>query len=101
MHYMLFYEKVEDYAVREKPLREAHRAHVQAAVRRGELVLGGSLADPIDGAVVVLFRADSPDTAEAFAAADPYVQNGVVSRYRVRAWHTVVGHDAAMPSPEP
>jgi uncharacterized protein YciI len=32
-----------------------------------------------------------------FAAADPYVLNGLVKRYWVRAWTTVVGKDAQMP----
>jgi uncharacterized protein YciI len=101
MHYLLFYEKAPDYADREAPLRAAHRAYVQAAARRGELLLGGSLADPADGAAVLLFRADSPATAEAFAAGDPYVQHEVVSRWRVRAWETVVGEGAAHPLPDP
>jgi uncharacterized protein YciI len=100
MHYLLFYEKVPDHANREGPLRAAHRDYVQAAARRGELLLGGSLADPTDGAAVLLFRADAPAAVEAFAAADPYVRHGVVSRWRVRAWETVVGAGAAIPLPD-
>lgn len=100
MHYLLFYEKAPDYAVRQGPLQAPHLAYVQAAVRRGELVLGGSLADPTDGAAVLLFRADTPAVAEDFAKADPYVVHGVVSRWRVRAWETVVGKDAAIPLPD-
>ena len=100
MHYLLFYEKAPDYAVRQGSLQAPHLAYVQAAVRRGDLVLGGSLADPTDGAAVLLFRADSPAVAEAFAKADPYVTHGVVSKWRVRAWETVVGEGAALPLPE-
>jgi hypothetical protein len=44
---------------------------------------------------VLLFSGESPATAEAFAVADPYVRNGLVTRWRVRAWTTVVGADAA------
>jgi uncharacterized protein YciI len=99
MHYLLFYDVVPDYVERRVPLRAAHLAHARAAVRRGDLVLGGALTDPTDGAVL-LFRADSPAVAEAFAAADPYVRHGLVTRWRVRAWATVVGDDAAMPLPE-
>lgn len=99
MHYLLFYEKAPDYAVRQEPLQAPHLAYVQAAVRRGELILGGSLSDPADGAAVLLFQADSPTVAEAFAKADPYVIHGVVNRWRVRAWETVVGKDAALPLP--
>jgi uncharacterized protein YciI len=101
MHYLLFYEKVPGYAEREGPLRAVHRAHVRAAVSRGELILGGPLADPLDGAQALLFRADSAATAEAFAAADPYVLHGIVNRWRVRSWQTVVGEGAAVPLPEP
>jgi uncharacterized protein YciI len=100
MHYLLFYEKVPDYAAREGTSRAAHRDHVLAAVRQGELILAGSLADPLDGAAILLFRSDGPATAEAFARADPYVQSGVVNRWRVRAWETVVGEGAARPSPQ-
>ncbi len=100
MHYLLFYEKAPDYAQREPPLLAAHRAHVFAAVARGDLILGGPLTYPTDGANVLLFRADSAATAEAFAGADPYVQNGIVNRWHVREWQTVVGKDAACPLPE-
>jgi uncharacterized protein YciI len=34
--------------------------------------------------------------AEQFAAADPYVLNGLVTRWRVREWTTVVGPGAAV-----
>ena len=56
-------------------------------------MLGGALADPIDGAVL-LFRGDSPNAAESFAETDPYVLNGLVKSWRVREWTTVVGEDA-------
>jgi uncharacterized protein YciI len=97
MHYLLFYDKVPDYADRQAPLQSAHRDHVQAAVDRGEQLLGGMLADPTDGSAVILFQADSPATVDAFAAADPYVRHGVVNRWRVRQWETIVGTGAAVP----
>ena len=59
-------------------------------------MLAGALADPIDRAVF-LFHADSPAPAEAFAKADPYVTNGLVTRWRVRPWTTVVGEHASTP----
>ncbi len=90
MHYLLFYDVVPDYVERRAALRVEHLDVARAAHARGELVLGGALADPVDGAVLV-FRGDSPAAAEAFAAADPYVRNGLVTRWRVRKWATVVG----------
>lgn len=98
MHYLLFYDVVADYAARRVPLRKAHIAHARAAVARGEIVLAGALADPVDGAVF-LFAGDTPAAAEAFAQADPYVTNGLVTSWRVRTWTTVVGPGAAVPLP--
>jgi uncharacterized protein YciI len=98
MHYLLFYDGGPGYAERRVPFRAAHLAYARAAADRGELLLGGAYADPIDGAVL-LFECDSPAPVEAFAAADPYVTNGVVTGWRVRAWTTVVGDRAAGPPP--
>jgi uncharacterized protein YciI len=98
MHYLLFYDVVTDYVTKRVPLRSAHLAYARRAVERGELVLGGALANPVDGAVL-LFRGSSPAVAEAFAAEDPYVLNGLVLRWRVREWTTVVGTHAASPIP--
>lgn len=96
MHYLLFYDVVPDYAERRLPFRAAHLAHAWAAVDRGELVLGGALADPTDGAVL-LFECASPDVIEAFVKADPYVINGLITGWRVRPWTTVVGEGATNP----
>ncbi|HEX4607102.1 MAG TPA: YciI-like protein [Urbifossiella sp.] len=98
MHYLLFYDVVSDYAERRTPLRAEHLALARAAHARGELVLGGALADPVDGAVL-LFTGDTPAAAEAFARADPYVHHGLVTAWRVRAWTTVVGDGAAVRLP--
>ena len=93
MHYLLIYDLADDYMERRGPLRAEHLGLAKAAEARGELILAGAMANPPDGAVL-LFRGDSPEAAEAFAAADPYVKNGLVKRWRVREWTTVVGRDA-------
>ena len=98
MHYLLFYEVVEGYVERRAAFRDAHLAHARAAVARGELVLGGALTNPADGAVL-LFRGSSPEAAERFATLDPYVKNGLVKGWRVREWTTVVGPGAEVPLP--
>lgn len=95
MHYLLFYDVGEDYAERRGEFRSVHLQHARSAHQRGDLVLGGALADPMDGAVL-LFRGSSPEVAEQFARADPYVQNGLVRSWRVREWTTVVGDDPAV-----
>ena len=96
MHYLLFYEVGEDYVKRRAEFRVAHLEKAWQASERGELVLGGALANPVDGAVL-LFKGDSPEVAEKFAQADPYVTSGAVKRWYVREWNTVAGEDAAKP----
>jgi uncharacterized protein YciI len=95
-HFLLFYDFAADYLARRPEFREEHLAKAWAAHARGELVLGGALADPIDGAVL-LFAGASPRVAESFAREDPYVLNRLVTRWRVRAWTTVAGETAAAP----
>ena len=100
MHYLMFYEVADDYAEKRMPFRAAHIAYARKAVARGDLVLGGALASPADGAVFV-FRSATPAVAETFAAGDPYVVNGLVTKWRVREWTTVVGALAEAPLPDP
>ncbi len=95
-HYLLIYELADDYLDRRPRYRAEHLGRAWDAHARGELVLGGALSDPADTAVL-FFQGDSPEVAEAFARADPYVQNGLVRSWRVREWLTVVGTDAATP----
>jgi len=96
MHYLLVYDVTPDYVDRRAEFRSEHLTLAWAAHARGELVLGGALSDPVDGAIL-LFRGDTPGVAERFAAADPYVKHGLVTRWRVRGWSTVVGDDPAFP----
>lgn len=90
MYYLLLYDVVENYVEKRKPLREAHLDHAREALARGELVLAGAFTDPVDGAALV-FKGEDPSVAERFARNDPYVVNGLVETWRVRAWNVVVG----------
>ncbi|MGH8178740.1 MAG: YciI-like protein [Steroidobacter sp.] len=96
MHYLMFYEYTADYLERRGECRTDHLRHAWASQGRGELVLGGAYADPADGAVL-LFQCESADVPGQFAAADPYVKNGLVRRHWIRAWTTVVGDAATTP----
>ena len=92
MYYPLLYDVVEDYLERRTPLRDSHLSQAREAQARGELVMAGAFGEPIEGAALV-FRGDSPAAAEHFAQSDPYVQQGLVTRWRVQPWHVVVGSD--------
>jgi uncharacterized protein YciI len=96
MHYLLIYEFAPDYLARRPQHRDAHLTLAWQSAERGELVLGGAVGDPLEGAIL-LFRADSAAIPSAFAQADPYVSKGLVTRWRVAPWHTVAGDQASNP----
>ena len=96
MHYLLCYDLAADYLERRAQFRTEHLQLAWHAQERGELVLAGALAEPADTAIL-MFQGDSPAAAEAFAKADPYVAQGLVTGYRVRPWNTVVGDLAFTP----
>ncbi|WP_257305663.1 YciI-like protein [Geothrix campi] len=96
MHFLLIYEVGRDFVERRAEFRNEHLALAWEAHHRGELLLDGAVADPVD-MVVLLFQGDSPAGAQRFAAADPYVLHGLVQRWGVRPWITVVGAEASAP----
>ena len=96
MHYLLIYDLTPDYLERRGEFRAAHLELAWASSERGELVLGGALAEPTDKAYL-LFDTNKPEVVERFAQEDPYVKSGLVASWQVRLWTTVVGELAASP----
>lgn len=96
MHYLLTYDYTADYLERRGAYRNGHIAAAWQAQEKGELVLAGAAGDPLDSAVFV-FDCDSAAPIEAFVKADPYYVNGLVGRYTIKPWNTVVGKDAKTP----
>lgn len=90
MYYLLFYQTVENYVQRRAPYRDRHLSYADQARERGDLVMAGALADPVDGAVLV-FKSDTPAAAENFAKEDPYVKAGLIKEWKVRPWTVVIG----------
>ena len=85
---LLLYSYCENATEVRKPFRTAHLAAAQAAVQRGHLLLGGALADPVDGGVLAFV---GEHEAREFAENDPYVREGVVTEWTLREWSVVVG----------
>jgi uncharacterized protein YciI len=93
-YYALFYYVVDDYVARRPLYREDHLRLAREAHRRGELLLAGAFSDPPDRALLV-FRAADRSVVEDFVRNDPYVINGLVARWEVRAWTVVIGNEPA------
>lgn len=98
-YYVLLYHVIENFISCRAPYRDEHLRLARDAHRRGELLLAGALNDPADRALLV-FRAPDRATVEAFARHDPYVINGLVTRWEVRAWTVVIGNDPFKATPD-
>jgi uncharacterized protein YciI len=96
-HWLLTYTLAPDYLERRTALRAEHLALAQGATERGELLLGGAIyeagAPPAEA--LLLFAGDDASAAEEFARSDPYVAQGLVTRWSVREWTTVAGQWSA------
>jgi len=88
-YYLLFYHTVDGYVEKRAPFRNDHLRLVREAHGRGELIMAGALADPVDQAVLV-FRAPDTKVIEEFVRNDPYVQHGLITQWEIRAWTVVV-----------
>jgi uncharacterized protein YciI len=91
-YYALFYDVVDEFVARRTPYREEHLRLAREAHHRGELLLAGALSDPADRALLVFSTADR-SRVEDFARQDPYVINGLVTRWEIRSWAVVIGND--------
>jgi uncharacterized protein YciI len=89
VHLVLLYDYVEDIVERRAAHRELHLAHAGRARDEGKLVQGGALGDPPHTGMLV-FRVDDAAEVEAFAQADPYVREGLVTAWRIEPWNVVV-----------
>ena len=80
-------------AIRKEKLDE-HRAHFQkagGAVRAAGPMMTGS-GDDQCGSLIV-YEADTIDTARAFIEADPYARAGLFEQITVRRWQWLSGAD--------
>jgi uncharacterized protein len=96
-HYLLIYDVDPSFIRRRGEFRDEHLALAWKAAEAGHLLLAGALEEPTEHAFL-LFQGPSPDQATHFAESDPYVRHGLVKRWRVRQWNTVVGEHSASPT---
>jgi uncharacterized protein len=86
---LLLYEYVDEMLAHRAPHREAHLAALEAERQAGHVVIAGPYGDPPVGAVFVFSGVDG-DHVRAFVQADPYVQAGLVTSWRVQPYNAVV-----------
>jgi uncharacterized protein YciI len=88
--FALFYFSGADGRARVPEVFPRHHAYTRAfqAERPGELLFTGPFAEPVEGQPGAMNVFASRESAEEFAAADPFVTEGVVASWTVRLWLT-------------
>jgi len=68
---------------------------LRAAVRIARSISGWRAKRML--AALLIFQGESAAAAEAFARQDPYIKNGLVTKWKVRNWTVVVGNEPRPP----
>jgi uncharacterized protein len=90
-YYALIYHLVDDYMERRGQFREEHLKLAMELNQKNELILAGAFSDPPDTALLI-FRVADKSVIEDFVKNDPYVKNGLIAKWEIRAWTVVIGN---------
>ncbi len=88
MKYVMLYEAAGDFRAKVPAQLEAHRALWKKFHAEGRLLLVGPFTDEPAGGAMGIFATRA--AAEEFVRLDPFVTQGVVSRYTIREWNEVL-----------
>ena len=91
-YYALIYYLIDDYISRRAQFRDTHLKLAKEAKDRGELILAGAFSEPTDRALLVFNVADK-SVIEDFVTNDPYIKNGLVTKWEIRKWTVVIGNE--------
>jgi uncharacterized protein YciI len=83
--YVLLYESADDVLSKAQAHFAAHSARGQEFHEHGSLLAYGPFGDPQQEGSMAVFT--TREAAEEFARGDPFVLNGVVSSWEIRAWN--------------
>lgn len=90
--FVVFYETGPD-ALELLPVQyPAHKARGDEFASRGDLLMVGTFANPIEEGSMAVFR--TREAAEEFVADDPFVTSGAVGHWYLREWNEVLLTDS-------
>jgi uncharacterized protein YciI len=85
--HVLFYTSADDVLAKAPEHYPAHSARCDEFHARGSLLMVGTFGDPQREGSMAIFT--TREAAQEFVSEDPFVLNGVVSRWRIREWNEV------------
>jgi uncharacterized protein YciI len=86
MKIVCFYEMATDALSKVMAHYPMHRARLEEFHARGLLLAAGPLGNPPESAMAVF---TTQEAAEEFIKGDPFVTNGLVSKWRLVEWNVV------------
>jgi uncharacterized protein len=86
--YVVLYEAAPDVLQRAPEHMPAHSARIQEFHSRGDILMVGTFGDPVAQGAMSVFP--TREAAEAFVEEDPFVVNGLVTRWELREWNEVL-----------
>lgn len=84
MKIVAFYEMAPDALAKVRTYFPPHRARLDEFHARGVLFAAGPLSNPPEGAMAIFTTREG---AEEFIQGDPFVINGLVSKWRLVEWN--------------
>lgn len=87
--YVLFYESSSDVLAKAPLYLEKHCERWKEFNTRGLLLMVGPFGNPQEGAMGIF---TTREAAEEFVEGDPFVLNGVVSKWYVREWNEALAN---------
>ncbi|CAF0781149.1 unnamed protein product [Didymodactylos carnosus] len=88
--YILEYHYVKDATEKRQPYREEHLKLASKLAKANKIILAGATEQPPTGGVLI-WRNTSVEEITEFVRKDPYVQNGVVTKWTIKPFLAVVG----------
>ena len=88
VRYVLLYTSADDLLAKAPAHLPAHKARLDAFHADGTLLMVGTFGDPRAEDSMAIFT--TREAAEEFVAGDPFVLNGVVQRWELRAWDEIL-----------
>ena len=89
--FLLKYEYIPEVLEKRGPYREEHIALANQFIEEGSCLSGGPVGE-VDMQVPkgALFVFKDASSAQKYAEGDPYVANGIVTKYSIQEWNVVV-----------
>lgn len=86
MFFETLYDSLEDAVSKAPDVIVAHRARSNALHARGTLLMSGAFLNNPEEALRTMVICATQEAAEEYAKGDPFVLNGMVSKWYIREW---------------